>query len=71
MKDIINKIKKLLAMSEENGASENESMMASEKALELLKQHNLSLIAKSKSSDNQSIKKSFSFFVNLMFIILI
>ena len=30
-------------MSEENGASENESMMASEKALELLKQHNLSL----------------------------
>ena len=43
MKDIINKIKKLLAMSEENGASENESMMASEKALDLLKQHNLSL----------------------------
>ena len=38
MKDIINKIKKLLAMSEQNGASENESMMASEKALELLKQ---------------------------------
>ena len=56
MKDIINKIKKLLAMSEENGASENESMMASEKALELLKQHNLSL-SDIKDEDQEPIEK--------------
>ena len=56
MKDIINKIKKLLAMSEENGASENESMMASEKALELLKQHNLSL-SDIKEEDQEPIEE--------------
>ena len=56
MKDIINKIKKLLAMSEKNGASENESMMASEKALELLKQHNLSL-SDIKDEDQEPIEK--------------
>ena len=43
-------------MSEENGASENESMMASEKALELLKQHNLSL-SDIKDEDQEPIGK--------------
>ena len=40
---ILKRIQKLLRMSEENGASENEAMMAASKVQELLKEHNLSL----------------------------
>ena len=40
---ILKRIQKLLKMSEENGASENEAMMAASKVQELLKEHNLSL----------------------------
>jgi len=40
---ILKRIQKLLKMSEENGASENEAMLAASKVQELLRQHNLSL----------------------------
>lgn len=40
---ILKRIQKLLRMSEENGASENEALMAASKVQELLKEHNLSL----------------------------
>ena len=39
---ILKRIQKLLKMSEENGASENEAMLAAQKAQELLSEHNLS-----------------------------
>lgn len=42
-KSILERIQKLLRMSEENGASYNEAMMAAQKAQELLQEHNLSL----------------------------
>lgn len=40
---ILKRIQKLLKMSEENGASENEAMLAAQKAQELLSEHNLSM----------------------------
>ena len=40
---ILKRIQKLLRMSEENGASQNEAMMAAQKVQELLQEHNLSL----------------------------
>ena len=40
---ILKRIQKLLKMSEENGASENEAMLAAQKAQELLTEHNLSM----------------------------
>ena len=39
---ILKRIQKLLKMSEDNGASENEAMLAAKKAQELLSEHNLS-----------------------------
>jgi hypothetical protein len=41
--DIIKKIQKLLAVSKDKGASENEAMMAADMAQKLLQAHNLSL----------------------------
>lgn len=43
MEKIIEKIKKLLAMTEENGASENEAMIAALKAQKLMAEHNLTI----------------------------
>ena len=40
---ILNRIQKLLRMSIENGASENEAMQAADKAQKLLQEHNLSI----------------------------
>ena len=40
---ILNRIQKLLKMSTENGASENEAMLAADKAQKLLQEHNLSI----------------------------
>ena len=40
---ILNRIQKLLKMSIENGASENEAMLAADKAQKLLQEHNLSI----------------------------
>lgn len=40
---VLKKIQKLLKMSEENGASENEAMTAAQKVNELLQEHNLSM----------------------------
>jgi|TARA_B110000285_G_scaffold220115_1_gene271521 hypothetical protein len=40
---ILNRIQKLLRMSVENGASENEAMQAADKAQKLLQEHNLSI----------------------------
>ena len=40
---ILKRIQKLLKMSEDNGASENEAMLAAKKAQELLSEHNLSM----------------------------
>ena len=40
--NILKRIQKLLKMSEDNGASENEAMLAAQKAQELLSEHNLS-----------------------------
>lgn len=40
---ILKRIQKLLRMSEENGASQNEAMLAAQKVQELLQEHNLSL----------------------------
>ena len=39
---ILKRIQKLLKMSEDKGASENEAMLAAQKAQELLSEHNLS-----------------------------
>ena len=41
--NILNRIQKLLRMSIENGASENEAMQAADKAQKLLQEHNLSI----------------------------
>lgn len=43
MTKVINKIKKLLAMTEENGASENEAMVAALKAQKLMAEYNLTI----------------------------
>ena len=43
MEKIIEKIKKLLAMTEENGASENEAMIAALKAQKLMAEYNLTI----------------------------
>ena len=40
---VLNRIQKLLKMSIENGASENEAMFAADKAQKLLQEHNLSI----------------------------
>jgi len=40
---ILKRIQKLLKMSTENGASENEAMLAADKAQKLLQEHNLSI----------------------------
>ena len=40
---VLNRIQKLLKMSTENGASENEAMLAADKAQKLLQEHNLSI----------------------------
>jgi len=40
---VLNRIQKLLKMSTENGASENEAMQAADKAQKLLQEHNLSI----------------------------
>jgi hypothetical protein len=40
---ILKRIQKLLKMSQENGASENEAMLAANKAQQLLSEHNLSM----------------------------
>ena len=40
---ILKRIQKLLKMSQENGASENEDMLAANKAQQLLSEHNLSM----------------------------
>jgi hypothetical protein len=51
--EVIKKIQKLLAMSQANGASENEAMMAASKVQQLLQEHNLSL---GEIKDNQTIE---------------
>jgi len=51
--EVIKKIQKLLAMSQANGASENEAMMAATKVQQLLQEHNLSL---GEIKDNQTIE---------------
>ena len=43
MEKVIEKIKKLLAMTEENGASENEAMIAALKAQKLMAEYNLNI----------------------------
>ena len=40
---VLKRIQKLLQMSVENGASENEAMLAADKAQKLLQEHNLSI----------------------------
>ena len=40
---VLKRIQKLLQMSTENGASENEAMLAADKAQKLLQEHNLSI----------------------------
>ena len=40
---VLKRIQKLLQMSIENGASENEAMLAADKAQKLLQEHNLSI----------------------------
>lgn len=51
--DVIKKIQKLLAVSKDKGASENEAMMAADMAQKLLQAHNLSL---GEVKDNESIE---------------
>ena len=51
--EVIKKIQKLLAMSQANGASENEAMMAASKVQQLLQEHNLSL---GEIKDNKTIE---------------
>ncbi len=51
--DIIKKIQKLLAVSKDKGASENEAMMAADIAQKLLQAHNLSL---GEIKNNESIE---------------
>ena len=50
---ILERIQKLLKMSKENGASENEAMMAAERVQKLLQEHNLSL---GDIKDNESVE---------------
>jgi len=54
---ILKKIQKLLKMSEDNGASENEAMMAASKVQELLKEHNLSLSDIKDDSEHEPIDR--------------
>ena len=54
---ILKKIQKLLKMSEDNGASENEAMMAASKVQELLKEHNLSLSDVKDDSEHEPIDR--------------
>ena len=54
---ILKRIQKLLKMSEDNGASENEAMMAASKVQELLKEHNLSLSDVKDDSEHEPIDR--------------
>ena len=55
--NILKRIQKLLKMSEDNGASENEAMMAASKVQELLKEHNLSLSDVKDDSEHEPIDR--------------
>ena len=56
--NIISKIQKLLNVSKENGASENEAMVAAERAQKLLSEHKLSLKdVEQKKKQYNSLKK--------------
>ena len=55
MEKVIEKIKKLLAMTEENGASENEAMVAALKAQKLMAEYNLTVADIGDESTSQTI----------------
>lgn len=57
MEKIIEKIRKLLAMTEENGCSENEAMIAALKAQKLMAEYNLSIADVDTETSKQTIKE--------------